>query len=69
MTKCPTCGKRIDSAYIREGERALWKKIGYFCTMCVVHYDMKLKPYVKAKKSLVHTNALKTRDLLITVSG
>jgi len=37
---------------MREGQKALWKKIGYFCLACKAHYDMNLKPYTKTKKSL-----------------
>jgi len=56
VVKCPKCGRGINSTYIREGERALWKKIGYFCTICNVHYDMKLKPYTKDKGRLADNN-------------
>jgi hypothetical protein len=56
VVKCPECNRRINSTYIREGERALWKKIGYFCAICNVHYDMKLKPNIKDKKALADKN-------------
>jgi hypothetical protein len=56
VVKCPNCNRRINSTYIREGQKALWKKIGYFCAICNVHYDMKLKPYVKERKGIADNN-------------
>jgi hypothetical protein len=54
VAKCPKCNRRINSTYIREGQKALWKKIGYFCPVCNTHYDMKLKLYAKAEKVLLN---------------
>jgi hypothetical protein len=49
VVKCPKCNRGINSTYIREGQKALWKKIGYFCVICNAHYDTKIKPHVKGK--------------------
>lgn len=48
MTRCRKCNNGINSTYIREGEKGLWKKIGYFCPVCDIYYDMKSKPYIKS---------------------
>jgi hypothetical protein len=51
MTRCRKCNNGINSTYIREGEKGLWKKIGYYCPVCDIYYDMKKsKLYIKCIK-------------------
>ena len=53
MTRCRKCNNGINSTYIREGEKGLWKKVGYYCPVCDIYYDMKLKSYVKSMNKKV----------------
>ena len=44
MTRCSCCGQGINSTYIRVGEKSILKKIGYYCPICVIYYDLFQKP-------------------------
>jgi len=43
MTICRECGKGINSTYIREGVKGLWKKVGFYCPVCDIYYDPNLQ--------------------------
>ena len=49
MAKCSSCGQGINSTYIRVGEKSILKKIGYYCPICVIYYDLFQKPYTVNK--------------------
>jgi hypothetical protein len=36
MTKCRKCNSGINSTYIRQGEKGLWKKVGYYCSVLIL---------------------------------
>src|SRR5919112_2739540 len=38
MAKCQSCHHGINSTYIREGVRGSFRKIGYYCNTCNIHY-------------------------------
>ena len=42
MTRCTFCNKGLSSTYIRSGSQGAFKKIGYSCTNCNIHFDKKL---------------------------
>ncbi len=42
MTRCTYCNKCINSTYIRKGRYGIFKKIGYSCLNCDIHFDKKL---------------------------
>ncbi len=45
MAKCQSCLKGINSTYIREGVRGSFRKIGYYCNTCNIHYNTDKKLY------------------------
>jgi hypothetical protein len=45
MAKCQNCHHGINSTYIREEVRGSFKKIGYYCNICNIHYDIGKRPY------------------------
>ena len=42
MTRCTFCNRGLNSTYIRSGSHGIFKKIGYSCINCDIHYDKKL---------------------------
>ncbi len=44
------CHQGINSTYIRNGSKGSLKKIGYFCNMCNLHYDVNTKLYTVNEK-------------------
>jgi len=42
MAICAICNKGLNSTYVRIGSLGSFKKIGYPCLYCDIHYDKKL---------------------------
>jgi len=47
MVRCKLCNYGINSTYIREGKKSLWKKIGHYCVVCDRYYNLKSEVYVR----------------------
>ena len=50
MAKCQNCHQGINSTYIREGVKGSFKKIGYYCNTCNIHYNTDKKLYTVNEK-------------------
>ena len=50
MAKCQSCHQGINSTYIREGVKGSFKKIGYYCNTCNIHYNTDKKLYTVNEK-------------------
>lgn len=50
MVRCKACNKGINSTYIREGKNSMWRKIGHYCMVCDIYYDLRSQVYSKGKK-------------------
>lgn len=50
MVRCKVCNNGINSAYIREGKKSLWRKIGYYCLVCDIYFNMKSQIYSRKSK-------------------
>jgi hypothetical protein len=46
MGRCSQCGEGINSSYIREGEKGLLKKTGYYCPACDIYYSLNLGLFI-----------------------
>ncbi len=47
MVRCSRCGTGINSTYIREGKKSMWRKIGHYCLVCDMHYNLKSEAYLR----------------------
>ena len=59
MTRCTICNKGLNSTYVRTGSLGSFRKIGYSCLACAIHYDKKLytvneKLYTDSSKTEIH---------------
>ena len=45
MAKCQNCLNGISSAYIKDVIKGSFKKIGYYCNICNIHYNTDKKLY------------------------
>lgn len=50
MVRCKQCSKGINSTYIREGKKSMWRKIGYYCLVCDVYYNLRSHAYFKRNR-------------------
>ena len=50
MARCGICGQGINSTYIRIGEKSLLKKVGYYCSNCLIPFNLDQKPYTVNEK-------------------
>ena len=50
MVRCNLCNNGINSTYIREGKKSMWRKIGYYCSVCDNYYNLKSQIYFKGVK-------------------
>jgi len=50
MTRCKICSNGINSTYIREGKKSLWRKIGHYCIVCDIYYNLKSQVYSKRNR-------------------
>ena len=63
MTRCTFCNKGLSSTYIRSGSQGAFKKIGYSCTNCNIHFDKKLYTVNEKQYTVSHgTQTNKTLD-------
>ena len=47
MVRCKVCKNGINSTYIREGKKSMWRKIGHYCMVCDIYYNLKNQIYSK----------------------
>ena len=45
MVRCKVCSSGINSTYIREGKKSMWRKVGYYCLVCDIYYGLKSQVY------------------------
>ena len=50
MVRCKVCKSGINSTYIREGKKSMWRKIGHYCMVCDIYYNLKSQSYLKGIK-------------------
>ena len=50
MVRCKLCNNGINSTYIREGKKSMWRKIGFYCLVCDLYFNLRLEVYSRRKK-------------------
>jgi hypothetical protein len=55
MAKCNSCGKGVNSTYVRQGIKGLMHKIGYYCSDCDIYLDPTTKKLYTVNKETLYS--------------